>query len=209
MLKINSFFSAALLALTLNAPITQAKTLNVVIDQSSFTEHLKDPNFNAQVREFVTKEVEQLKRGDDVRLMYFGSLNAPENFKQGSITLSRHNKRKVAHAVNRQIANLTDTAHAQASTNLLAFLGRNKFGCELGSKILIITDGIEVSEYVDPLKLLSGKSSLPKPHEFVRLDGCEVVFFGLGLGMPDTQALNLRRAWQAYFSAANASFDVE
>lgn len=186
-----------------------AKTLTIAVDLSGSSPLLSDKHFVMQSRRYVEAQIKQLEEGDVVKLKFFGSLLAPENFKQTELPITRHNKKKVAEAISFQFGKLKDNAKAQSATNLLAFLGRNKFDCHNGGKVIVLTDGIEVSEQVDPVKLITGKAQLPQPHEFVKLQGCDVIFYGLGVGRSETVTLNLRRAWHAWFTQANASFDVE
>jgi hypothetical protein len=94
----------------------------------------------------------------------------------------------------------------QSSTNLLAFLNRYDFGCDDGGEIILLSDGIESSEYVNGTELLSGKASLPKPTTSTRLKGCTVTFYGIGAGRSDTKLHRLRTQWQQYFDAAGATF---
>lgn len=209
MLTLKDVIKAGILAVALGGANASAKTLTIAVDQSGFANALADKHFNAKTKRYVRQQIQQLKEGDIVKLKSFGSLQAPENFKEAELLITRHNKKKVADAIGLEIGKLKDSAKAQSATNLLAFFGRHKFGCEDGGKVIAITDGIEVSELVDPMKLLKGKAQLPKPHEFVRLKGCEVTFYGLGLEHSETETLNLRRAWHAWFTQASASFDVE
>lgn len=209
MFSLKAVIKAGILAVALVGASASAKTLTIAIDQSGFADALADKHFNAKAKRYIEQQIKQLTEGDTVKLKSFGSLQAPENFKEAELAITRHNKKKVAAAIGFQISKLKTTAKAQSATNLLAFFGRNKFGCKNGGKVIAVTDGVEVSELVDPVKLIKGKSPLPSPHEFVRLKGCEVTFYGLGLKRTETEMLNLRRAWHAWFTQAGASFDVE
>ena len=197
--------STALLVASLSLPL-QAKTLTIALDLSGSNPLLIDKTFNQGAVYYVSEAISALKQGDEVNIQTFGDLRDPTNFKQFMLPIKRHNAKKVARQVAGFIASLPNQQKAQGSTNLIAWFGRNQFGCSNESDIIVLTDGIEASEYVDPNKLLNGTQALPKPNEFVALSGCRVTFYGLGVGRRDKEVLALRRAWQAYFTQAGATF---
>ncbi|MGB0662717.1 MAG: hypothetical protein ACPGMR_02875 [Pontibacterium sp.] len=200
----------ALTSLVLSVAIctpAAAKDLHILIDASQSNPMLIDTAFNKRAAAFAVQSISQLKQHDTVRLQTFGSLQSADNFDVKALPVSRHNHRKVSAAVASHLVSLPKTLKPQGSTNVLAWFNRNPVDCSTDKHtILIITDGIEASEYVNPNHLLSGKQTLPAPSEFVNVRGCEVVMFGVGAGRLDQETIRLRKAWEQYFKQAGASF---
>ena len=200
----------ALTSLVLSAAIctpAAAKDLHILIDASQSNPMLIDTAFNKRAAAFAVQSISQLKQHDTVRLQTFGSLQSADNFDVKALPVSRHNHRKVSAAVASYLVSLPKKLKPQGSTNVLAWFNRNPVDCSTDKHtILIITDGIEASEYVNPNHLLSGKQTLPAPSEFVNVRGCEVVMFGVGGGRLDKETIRLRKAWEQYFKQAGASF---
>ena len=194
------------LASALSATAVSAKEVTIALDVSGSNPLLNDKAFNQRAINYVLKNTSELEDGDTLTIETFGSLNNAENFTSITQKISRHNLKKVQRLAKSKISTLTSTVEVQSSTNLLAYLSRRTASCESGDELIVITDGIEASEYISPDALLSGKQSLPAPNEFVKLEGCEVQFFGIGVGRSDTEMLTLKREWQRYFSEAKAKF---
>jgi len=97
----------------------------------------------------------------------------------------------------------------EGSTNLIAKLKYGNFNCAGGTRIVIITDGVESSSEISARQLLAGKP-LPRPEKGF-LSGCEVVMYGLGQSangeISNRQVDVLRDAWRAWMKAAGAKFD--
>lgn len=184
-----------------------AKDLYILVDVSASNPLLLDKAFNKRSALFTVQKVSQLKRYDTVKLQTFGSLQSVENFEQKTLKVSRHNHKKISAAIASYLLSLPETVKPQGSTNVLAWFNRNSLDCsKVKHTILIITDGVEASEYVNPKRLLSGKQSLPAPSEFVNVRGCEVLMFGVGVGRLDSETMRLRKAWSQYFEQAGATF---
>lgn len=195
----------ALLGAAIALPL-KAKELTIALDVSGSNPLLIDEAFNRMAAGYVAEHIQALDKGDTVVLQTFGDLREPQNFKRYAFAIKRHNGKKVAAQIAQFIKAAPSKLDAQGSTNLIAWLGRGQFGCERNSHVIVLTDGIEASEYANPNKLLSGEQALPKPNEFVSLAGCTVTFYGLGVGRLDSEVLTLRRAWSAYFAQAEAQF---
>ncbi|BBO27490.1 hypothetical protein AltI4_18780 [Alteromonas sp. I4] len=178
----------------------------VLSDLSGSNPLLSNKQFNERAKRYVLNELENLKKGTVVRLHYFGSLQATANFDDDIYEVKRHNLKAIKHNIGKAISELPTRMSPQGSTNILALFSRSQFSCGNGNQIIVLTDGIEASEYISPDKLLSGEQSLPKPNEFVSLKGCKVTFFGLGVGRSDKEATTLRRQWRDWFAAAGAEF---
>ncbi len=195
-------------SLSLTALNATAKEFVLLVDASLSNPMLVDKTFNRRATEFVAQEIQGLERGDVVSIQTFGSLQKADNFATKQLTVSRHNHKKVAAAVAKYMLSLPDTLEPQGSTNLIAWFNRNPMDCRDGGKILAVTDAIEASEYIDPNHLLSGKQTLPRPSQYVNINGCEIVFFGVGAGRLDQETINLKQAWSQYFQRAGASFNA-
>ncbi|XOV77456.1 MAG: hypothetical protein ACFHVJ_10895 [Aestuariibacter sp.] len=197
---------STLVAASLSVSVS-AKELSVLVDVSQSNPMLVDTAFNKRAAEFVISEVQSLKKGDTVTIQTFGTLQDSENLTVQTLQVSRHNQKKVAAAVAKYLLSLPELIKPQGSTNLLAWFNRNPQNCDQQpEKILILSDAIEASEYVNPNLLLSGKQSLPVPSEYVNINGCDVVMFGIGSGRMDQETTRLRKAWEQYFEHADARF---
>ncbi|MFK4753130.1 hypothetical protein [Oceanobacter antarcticus] len=195
-----------ILTMSVCTPVA-AKDLHILIDASLSNPMLIDTAFNKRAATFAVQLISQLKQHDTVKLQTFGSLQSTDNFDVKALQVSRHNQKKVAGAVAGYLMSLPKTLKPQGSTNALAWFNRNSVDCSKDQHtILIVTDGIEASEYVNPNHLLSGKQALPAPSEFVNIRGCEVFMFGVGAGRLDQETSLLRKAWGQYFKQAGASF---
>lgn len=198
---------ATALALTACTPVpSMAKNLTIALDLSGSNPLLVDKHFNRRAAEYVVQQMDGLKQGDSVEVKFIGSLSATHNFQRIKKTVKRHNLKKLKVVISNVIKTLSKQAQAQGSTNLLAFWGRNRFDCQSGDSVIVLTDAIESSEYIESNALLSGKAKLPKPNEFVQLQGCSIQYFGIGVGRSDQEMLTLRRQWKAYFESAGAAF---
>jgi hypothetical protein len=185
----------------------QAKTLTIGSDLSGSNPLLKDKTFNGMAAKYVYDKIIKLQKGDTVVMQSFGSVTATANIKEFRYKISRNNQKKVANTTAKNLINLPSKAEPQQQTNILSWLEINAFDCEDNSEIVVLTDGIEMSNDVDGNKLLDGGIKLPKPDEFTALNGCKVIFYGMGVGRIPTEKKNLRRAWNGYFKQAKvASF---
>ena len=202
----NKTLTALLVSTVFSAPVI-AKDLHILIDASQSNPMLIDTAFNKRAAAFAVQSISQLKQHDTVRLQTFGSLQSADNFDVKALQVSRHNHSKVSAAVASYLISLPKKLKPQGSTNVLAWFNRHPVDCSKDKHtILIITDGIEASEYVNPNHLLSGKQTLPAPSEFVNVRGCEVFMFGVGAGRLDQETIRLRKSWGQYFKQAGASF---
>lgn len=185
-----------------------ANTLIIAHDLSASNPLLVNENFKRASLAYLATQMNELSRGDSVILKTFGDIANPQNFNSYEIKLGRSQQKSLSQ-IHNYIATIHKRFKPQGSTNIIAWLGRNEFNCAQESQhIVVVTDGIEASEYADPLKLMAGETQLPKPNEFVNLSGCTITFYGLGVGRADKEALHLRRAWHRYFEQARANFNV-
>ena len=185
----------------------QLTTLNIGIDVSASNPLLSHQNFAFEAAKLAESRILALDIGDVVYIKTFGSVENPDNVINTRIDISRRMRpNKVTEAVTnyiRSIPNRDDVT--QGSTNILAYLefGSN-FDCHNGGQILLITDGLEASSFVDPRAMLEGNAGLPVP-EF-SLEGCSMTFFGLGAGWQPQSIRHVRNEWRRWSELAGVSF---
>ncbi len=185
----------------------QAKTLTIAIDLSGSNPLLQHKNFAYESAKYMSEQITKLKTGDSVSLQTFGSRGDASNLLNYKFTLSR---RLRASAIATKIAKFIQSLPkrkdlAQSSTNLIAWLEfTGGFDCKNQGQIIVITDGLESSSYVDARKFLDGKAKFPKPD--VDLKGCNLTFYGLGAGLPAPYVKIIRNAWRKWVAASGASF---
>jgi hypothetical protein len=207
--SIITVLAAAILSVVLTTSAT-AKTLTIALDKSGSNPLLVDPNFAASAAGYVAAKVQALEDGDVVRLRSFGSRQAPQNLLNQSFVISRRLKaRQLAEALKNFINDLPNhKSDAQPSTNIVALLEfDNGLDCANGGEVLLLTDGLEASEYMDPKAFLAGQKHLPKPD--VGLTGCDVTFYGLGAGLPAPAAKFIRHEWAGFIKTAGGAFTAE
>lgn len=196
-----------ILLLASTASTAQAKTLTIGIDLSASNPLLSHKNFAHVASQHVSSEINKLKDGDVVHVKTFGSRKDALNLLNPTFEISRRLKpSKVAGIVAQYIRSLPEQKEAsQSSTNLIAWLEfTSEFNCAQNSQILVITDGLESSSYVDGNQLLQGKKSLPKAE--VNLKGCALTFYGLGAGWMPQQVKIVRKEWERWSEQAGAAF---
>ncbi|MEP0174145.1 MAG: hypothetical protein ABJH28_05160 [Paraglaciecola sp.] len=202
---LNAVFAAACILASLSTSV-HAKHVTIVPDVSGSNPLLTNEHINAQASAYVELRMRKVDAGDVVTLRFMGSLSNPKALQKHEYTISYQNKAMVKQFMSQVVLAMPAHTKPQNSTNLIAFLGRYDFGCADGGEIIILTDGIEASEYVDGKALLSGKASLPKPSASTRLKGCTIIFYGIGAGRSDAEFQRLRIQWQQYFDSAGATF---
>ena len=184
-----------------------AKTLTIGIDLSGSNPLLSHVNFAHGAATHVQAAIGDLNPGDVVQIKTFGARDSALNLRQHRVTISRRNRAaKVAGLVAQYIRTLPEqTKTGQSSTNLIAWLEfTDGFGCQHDGQVLVLSDGLESSTYIDGKDLLSGKKALPAPD--VDLKGCGLTFYGLGAGWPPKDVKRVRKAWQAWADEAGAKF---
>ena len=184
-----------------------AKTLTLGIDLSGSNFLLIHANFAQAASQYVSAEIGKLKNGDTVVIKTFGATDDALNLLSHTFTIGRRMKpKRVAKAVAQYLQSLpSQTELAQSSTNLIAWLEfTDGFNCADKSQILVITDGLESSSYVEARDLLEGKKGLPKAD--VDLTGCFLTFYGLGVGWPPQSKKIVRREWRNWSKQAGATF---
>lgn len=184
-----------------------AKTITIGIDLSGSNPLLSHKNFATMASQYVTVELSTLKNGDIVRVQTLGARADALNLLNHSFKISRRIKpKKVANIIAQYLQSLPAQKDlSQSSTNLIAWLEfTSGFNCADNSHILVMTDGLESSSYVDGLSLLEGKKGLPEAD--VDLKGCALTFYGLGAGWPAQSVKFIRNEWRQWSEKAGASF---
>lgn len=204
--------NALLKAVTVSAALlmaasAHAKTVTIGIDLSGSNPLLTSKEFAAGAAEYAARRIEQLEDGDTVRIKTFGARGSAVNTMDQALVISRRLRPpKVAAMVQRYIASLPQQqAKAQAATNIIAALEFDSgLDCAGGGEVLLLTDGVESSEYVNAQRFASARQKLPKPD--VDLKGCRVTFYGLGAGLPAPSAKFIRKEWNTWVAAAGGEF---
>lgn len=197
-----------LMAGALAAPV-HAKTLTIGIDLSGSNPLLSHENFAYSASAHAREAILQLNGGDVVRIRTFGARSDALNLVNHRLVVSRRNKpEKIAQMVGQFIRSLPEREEiGQSSTNLVAWLEfTDGFGCDRAGEILVITDGLESSTYVEGKDLVSGKQDLPEPD--IDLSGCTLTFYGLGAGWPPQEVKTVRKAWSHWSKKAGANFSA-
>lgn len=190
--------------MTMVAP-AGAAVLTLGIDYSGSNPVLSDVEFAEAAAAHVHPLIAALELGDVVRIRTFGARGS-ENLRAATIQINRTNRpQRVADEVAAMIAALPQAGvPPQDSTNIIAFLEFGDFACPSGEQVVLITDGLESSAYIAAKELMEGKA-LPAPDAGL-LAGCQVTFYGLGVGQPPQVAKSLRAQWRAWFDGAGATF---
>lgn len=155
----------------------------------------------------MSENITRLKTGDVVNLQTFGARGDASNLINHRFTVSRRLRvRSLAAKIAKFIQSLPKRKDlAQSSTSLIAWLEfTGGFDCKNQGQVIVITDGLESSDYVDAKKFLDGKAKFPKPD--VDLKGCDLTFYGLGAGLPAPYVKIIRNEWRKWVAASGASF---
>ncbi len=188
-----------------NAPVER---IIIGLDLSRSNPLVDDRDFAAKVAARIAKRVGGLGFRSEVHIRTLGNFDASSNgFYYDTVISTRSRPQKVAADVERLIAGtpaLVDSGkwHAQATTNIIAFLDNvsHSIGCGgLKTTIILASDGIEDSEYA---RLNSG-DSLPPP-DGKPFRGCaELQILGIGQGTRSPiETVRLRKQWTGWASRA-------
>jgi len=200
----------AILMFVLLVSTAHAKTLTIAVDISSSNALVSSKEFARSAGKYVREQVAKLEMGDVVYIRPIGD-RSMANFKVETIKIDRRMRPdKAAAAVGRYIEDLPNKPHeGSGATELIAFLEFTQLDCANNGQALILTDGVESSEYLSGDKFLAGKP-LPKPQENL-LSGCTITMLGFGQsvdGQWPPQAIKAMRAsWQTWMKAAGATFN--
>ena len=200
-----AFVFALMVALTWGS--ASARTLNIASDVSKSNPLLAHEKYAKRAAQYVQAAVLELKGGDTIIIGSLGDPSDPDNAISATVPLGRRFRAADAAPQIKQylVRLLQEAEDGQSSTHLIRWLetGSN-YGCEDGSTIILLTDGLEASSRTDPRKLVNGEVDLPDPK--IDLTGCTLVFFGLGWGMQDAHRERLHDQWASWSKKAGATF---
>jgi hypothetical protein len=188
-----------------------AKTLTIGVDLSGSNPVILSSTFAQAAGGYVRDRIAKLLPGDVLVVRTFGD-RGMANIAAERIQISRHNRAdKTAAKVAGFVASLPSrNIDGQGSTNIVSFFEFGQFDCTSGGEVLLLTDGIESSEYVTGLQFLGGKP-LPAPDKGL-LSGCNVTMFGLGqsadVPIAQKEVKTIRAAWVGWMKAAGAKFSA-
>ncbi len=211
-LILSTILACSLACAAMAKDIPPPKTLHAGFDLSSSNPLVESKPYAMQAGEYVRKEITKLVPGDRLHMNMFGSLELENSLKSFNAQVTRRVKAEaIGNSAKRLIASLADGSfETQNETNILFYLEFTDFNCDAGDRIIVVTDGIEFSSDInDPKALLEKGTGLPEP-DAGYLEGCSVVFYGLGKtdkgSLPLSYVKNLNKAWKAYFKVAGADF---
>ena len=185
-----------------------AKTLSIRIDKSNSNPLMAQPEFAIGAANYVAQRILTLKAEDKVSLSSFGARSNASNLLENTYVLDRKLRAKeLASAIAEYIKTIpSDIEKGQRATNIVSLLEfGNGFDCANAGEVIVITDGIEASDYIEADELISGKKSLPGAD--VDLSGCSVFFYGLGAGLSGKDVKSVRTQWQRWMKQSGANFD--
>lgn len=186
-----------------------AKTLTVAVDISGSNPLVTVPAFAAIAGRYASEQIKTLELGDTVEIKTIGDRSLA-NFRTEKIRITRKDR---ADKTGQKIAQFIESLPAKnmegsGETNLVAFFEFGNFDCANSGRVLVLTDGIESSPYMNAEKFMAGKA-LPAP-EANFLSGCEITMYGFGqnsAGEWPSQAIkNMRASWAAWMKKAGAKF---
>lgn len=195
------------LALAMTVLSAQAETITMAIDKSGSNPLLTDEYFAAGAAKYARSLIEELEDGDVVRLKNFGARSNGQNMLDQRFVINRRLRASaLAQSMESYISSLPlQNDQGQRATNIVALLEfDNGFDCANDGKILLLTDGLEASSVMDARAFMDGSGTLPKPD--VDLSGCEVIFYGLGAGLPNASVKHIRNEWRDFITQSGATY---
>ena len=194
----------------MTAPL-DAKTLTIGLDVSASNPLVSSEGYARSAAVYVRDKIAAMQPGDVVVVHTLGDRSLA-NFAAERIQITRRNRGdKVGARIAQYIATMpSKNFDGQGSTNILSFFEFGQFDCVNGADIVLLTDGIESSRYVDGARFLAGKP-LPVPQKNV-LSGCTVTMYGVGQSRSGEwspkEIKHLRTAWTAWMAVAGAHFNA-
>ncbi|WP_067734188.1 hypothetical protein [Novosphingobium naphthalenivorans] len=201
-----------------DAPHTsEPAQLTVIDDVSESTAAHIDPAVAKAAQQRIAGLAGQMQLGDSIIVYEAGARSAERMIAHPAI-VTDYNLRIPAAAAKleqqlQEIAARFDAEGGDDQTNLLLALETIRPSCTPRSTVVLMTDGMEVSDaYSASQALVAGEpvNLPPPPGEY--LAGCRVVMLGFGLTidpsaeapqiLPASMLISLRQAWTAYLQAA-------
>lgn len=198
---------------TLAAPSTVEHYLTVDVSGSNPYMHSETQFARRAYGEAASNLRKYLRRGDRLTLTSIGESAA------GEVIWSQFKIKKpsdfIAGTLLRRLKEIaTGGVPPQGTTKIRGFFARTDFACTPErSLVVVITDGRPTAEpEADGEKLLNGDPDAIKPLPAGSLEGCTVLFIGIGAerdqsrALTDTQHANLRQGWRTAIEAAGGIY---
>lgn len=176
------------------------------LDLSASNPLVEDVAYAQKVGRRLHKEIETLEYRSELKLRTFGAYGASNNPISMDVTISTRTKARAdvnAREINTFVSNIPNLVNrgqldTQNYTNILAFMEELsvELDCkELPTQVILVTDGIEDSEYV---RLIHQNAKLPKPGKIFR--NCyELQILGVGRSMRSPSETNrIREEWRKW-----------
>ena len=195
----------------------KAAVLTAFADVSLSTAAVNDPAYATRVSELVGRDYSRSHIGDLARVVVVGDRSAAHA--ASTILIASGYSQRIPTAQRKLVAALESTfqqyrgSQGEETTNLLYSLENSRPFCTPGSRVVLISDGVESSDnYSASEPLASGKPvNLPAPSG-PYLRGCTAAIYGLGMSadgrggspqaLPNRQLAALEAGWRAYFTEA-------
>lgn len=166
--------------------------------------------WNEQFRAGIAMQLDamimRMAPGTQLTLRQFGD-GRSENFLGVRETVLKGNRDKVRLHTNEYI--MDKSASPQVATEILSLLESRRFDCGNGEQVYVIGDGIEESSRYSVKDFAKGKS-LPKPLDQNLLEGCTVIFWGIGNTAQNSlngeEKLRWITLWQEWVTSAGGRF---
>lgn len=180
----------------------------VGLDFSSSNPLVIDPSYARKVGARVRGEFETLAFRSEVRIRTFGAYDSSSNpFAFDAVISTKQRPEVLARDMETFITNIPSLVQqgkmeTQPYTNILAFLEEMaiELDCStLPTQIILVTDGVEDSEYV---RLKYRDAKLPRPKKI--FSGCyELQMLGVGRGIDSvTETARIRKEWKTWAKRA-------
>lgn len=180
----------------------------VGLDFSSSNPLVIDPSYARKVGARVRDEFETLAFRSEVRIRTFGAYDSSSNpFAFDAVISTKQRPEVLARDMDTFISNIPSLVQqgkmeTQPYTNILAFLEEMaiELDCStLPTQIILVTDGVEDSEYV---RLKYRDAKLPRPKKI--FSGCyELQMLGVGRGIDSvTETTRIRKEWKTWAKRA-------
>jgi hypothetical protein len=180
----------------------------VGLDLSSSNPLVDDTAYARKAGQRVKKDFETLAFRSEVRIRTFGAYDSSSNpFSFDATVSTRQRPEVLARDMQTFISNIPMLVRqgklkTQPNTNILAFLEELSLNTDcksLPTQVILVTDGVEDSEYV---RLKYRDAKLPKPKKIFR--GChELQMLGIGRGVNSVKETNrIRAEWKKWAKSA-------
>jgi hypothetical protein len=202
-------------------PNTRPATMTVFADLSGSTVFMGSPPYTSGAIARVGDDIQKQPLGTRFRVLSLGSLTAENAIDVLSVSSDYQNRipamRKRVTAALGDLFERNRQTGGQGGTNITYALINAHPSCTPGSRVVILSDGVEESTSYSVSRALSAGQpvNLPAPAGPI-LKGCSVTFIGIGMmsttggttqSLPDAQLQALTAGWRAWFAAAGVQPD--